>query len=115
MFKSSSNFLTDRFNAVLLLWILFVIFVSCLSLSYCLDCSLQSWGHLLGKGKPFGSLVRDVFCAFVTLPYDVLCWEWYLIVSIPDLCLVPYFNYGLCHIYPSKMASKMTPVFSYLQ
>ena len=31
MFKPSSNFLTDRFKAVLLLWIHFVICVSCLS------------------------------------------------------------------------------------
>ena len=31
MFKPSSNFLTDRFKAVLLVWILFVICVSCLT------------------------------------------------------------------------------------
>ena len=39
---------TDRSKAVLLLWILFVIFVSCLSC--CPVCSLQPFGHLLGKG-----------------------------------------------------------------
>ena len=30
-------------------------------------------------------------CVFVTFPYDILCQMWYLIVSIPDLCLLPYF------------------------
>ena len=29
-------------------------------------------------------------CVFVTFPYDVLSQEWYLIVSIPDLCLLSY-------------------------
>ena len=31
-------------------------------------------------------------CAFVTFPYGVLCQVWYLIVSIPDLCLLSYFK-----------------------
>ena len=29
-------------------------------------------------------------CIFVTFPYGVLAQMWYLIVSIPDLCLLPY-------------------------
>ena len=29
---------------------------------------------------------------FVTCPYGALGWLWYLIVPIPDLCLLPYFN-----------------------
>ena len=41
-------FFSDRSKAVLLLWFLFVIYVSCLSC--CLICSLQPCGHLLGKG-----------------------------------------------------------------
>ena len=31
-------------------------------------------------------------CVFVTYPYGVLGQVWYLIVSIPDLCLLTYFN-----------------------
>ena len=31
-------------------------------------------------------------CVFVTFPYDVLGKVWCLIVSIPDLCLLPYFS-----------------------
>ena len=29
-------------------------------------------------------------CDFVTFTYGVLVQMWYLIVSIPDLCLLPY-------------------------
>ena len=31
-------------------------------------------------------------CVFVTFPYGVLGQAWYLIVSIPDLCLLRYFE-----------------------
>ena len=30
-------------------------------------------------------------CVFVIFPYGVLGQVWYLIVKIPDLCLLPYF------------------------
>ena len=33
------------------------------------------------------------YCLFVTLQYGVLVQVWYLIVSIPDLCLLTYFNH----------------------
>ena len=54
-----------------LLWILFVIYVSCLSCF--LVCSLQPCGHLLGKGWPLGSLVCDVvfLCVFLSLSHVV--------------------------------------------
>ena len=32
-----------------------------------------------------------VSCAFVTFQYGVLGQMWYLIVSYPDICLLPYF------------------------
>ena len=44
------NSFTDRSKAVLLLWILFVICVLRLPLIYCLVCSMQPCGHVLGKG-----------------------------------------------------------------
>ena len=80
----------DISKVVLLLWILFVIYVSCLSLLCCLVCCLQPCGHLLGKGLPLGSLVRLFSCVFVTFPYCVPGPVWYLIVSFPDLCLPLY-------------------------
>ena len=49
VFKPASNLLTDRFKAVLLLWIFFFI-ILCLYLLYCLVCVMQPCGHLLGKG-----------------------------------------------------------------
>ena len=64
--QPSRIFFTDRSKVVLLLWIIFVIYASCLSCF--LVFSLQPWDHLLGKGWPLGSLV------------------------IPDLCLLTYFT-----------------------
>ena len=32
-------------------------------------------------------------CVFVTFPYGDLGQVWYLIVSIPNICLLPYFYY----------------------
>ena len=40
----------DHSKSVLLLWILFVIYVSCLSMLYCRVCSLQPRDNLLGRG-----------------------------------------------------------------
>ena len=34
----------------------------------------------------------DVFLCFVTFRYGVLGQVWYLIVSIPDICYLPYFQ-----------------------
>ena len=54
-----------------------------------LFCLFLAAGHLLGNGCPLGSLVCSVN---VTFPYDVLGQVWYLIVSIPDLRLLSYFD-----------------------
>ena len=74
-----------------LLWILFVICVSCLSC--CLICSLQPciWSTA-GKGLTLALLCVMLSCVFVTIPNAVLGLVWYLIVSIPGLCLLPYFD-----------------------
>ena len=78
-------FLTDRSKAVLISWTIFVIHASCLS---CFRvCSLQHCGHLLGKGRPLGFLVCDVFLCFVTFPCGVLGQAWCLVVSNTDFCL----------------------------
>ena len=67
--------------------LVYVICVSCMSC--CLVCSLQPCGHLLGKGSS---------CAFVTFPYDVLGQVWYLIGSIPAICLISYYVYHSTHL-----------------
>ena len=38
------------------------------------------------------TLVCGVYCEFVTFPIGILGQVWYLIVSIPDLCILTYFN-----------------------
>ena len=60
---------TDRSKAVLLLWIICVIYVLCLS---CFRvCSLLPCGHLLEKGDLL-ALVCDVLLFFVTFPSGVV-------------------------------------------
>ena len=87
MFNASSNFLTGRSQAVLLLWILFV----SLSLSYCPVLSWQPCGHLQGKDWPLGSLCAVMFYSvFISFLYGVLGQVWYLIESIPYLCLLHF-------------------------
>ena len=70
----------------------FVIYVSCLSLLFCLVFSLQPCDHLMGKSWPLGSLVCYVYLCFVIFPYDLSGQVWYLIVSIPHLS----FLYNFC-------------------
>ena len=60
---SRKSIFTGHSEAVLLLWIIFVIYVSCF-----FDCSLQPCGHLLGRGWPLGSLVCDVLLYFCHFP-----------------------------------------------
>ena len=52
-------------------------------------------GHLLGKGWFLALLCVMFSCVFVTFPCDGLCKVWYLIVLIPDLCILPYFTSDL--------------------
>ena len=59
-----------------------------LSLSYCVVCSLQPWGHLLGKGWPLEGLTSLLSCVlcfrvFVAFQWYDLGRVWYLIVLIP--------------------------------
>ena len=62
------NSFTERSKTVLLLWISFVIYVSGLSLLYCVVSSLQPFDRLLEKGWPLGSLVCDVYLCFCDFP-----------------------------------------------
>ena len=53
--ETSLRIVTDLSKVVHLLWIIFVINVSCLSCF--INCSLQACGHLLGKGRLISSPV----------------------------------------------------------
>ena len=54
-------------------------------------CLYVLCGHLLGKGWPLGSRLWCLLwvCHF---PIGILGQVWYLIVSIPDLCILTYFK-----------------------
>ena len=85
------NFFTGCSKAVLLLWIFFLICVSCL---FCyLVCSLQPCGHMLPRAEVLALLCVMFSCVFVTFPYGVLGQVWYLIVSIPDLGFLHFYGY----------------------
>ena len=87
----SSNFLTDRFKLVLLLWILLsLLFVFVFIILLSVSCSIEvaCWE----RADLLAFLYAMFFCLFVIFQYGVLGQVWYLIVSIPDLCLLSYFG-----------------------
>ena len=53
-----------------------------------------------GKRADLLALVDDVYCIFANFPGGILGQVWYLIVSVPDLCLLSYFH-GSC-VYQTK-------------
>ena len=55
--------------------------------------TLQPCCHLLKRDDLLALLYVMFSCIFVTFPYGVLDQVWYLIVLIPDLCLLPYFEF----------------------
>ena len=72
----------EGLQGVLLLWIFFILFCLC-NIVLSVSCSLVviNWDFL--------ALLYVMFsCVFVTFPYGILGQVLYLIVSIPDLCLL---------------------------
>ena len=82
IFKRYSNLSTDSSFVV---HVCYLICVSCLSLSYCLVCSLQvtCWE----KADMLAVLCMMFSCVFVIFHYGVLGVVRYLIASIIDICL----------------------------
>ena len=82
--------LTDRSKAVLLLWIICVIYVFCLSCFHVcslLPCTCWEKADLLAQ-----RLFVTFNCTFVTFTCGILGQVWNLIVSIPDLYPLSYFG-----------------------
>ena len=73
----------ERSKAVLLLWIICVIYLLCLSCFTSVHRCLVV--YLLALDVMFN-------CVFVTVPRGILGQMWYWIVSIPDHCRLPYFT-----------------------
>ena len=53
------------------------------------------YGHLLGKGLPLDSRLWCLTLS-LSLSIDILGQVWYLIVSIPDLSILTYFEQVFC-------------------
>ena len=79
---------------------MWIFFIFCLSLVYCLVCVIQLVVTCWERANIMALLYVMFSCVFVTIRYDVLGQVLYLIVSIPDLCLLAYFalNRGITKI-----------------
>ena len=68
-----------------------------------------------GKGLTSWLLLVMFSCVFVTFPCGILGQQWYLIVLIPDLCSLSYFDFF--HVYhqlgDDKPSRCYTPCESY--
>ena len=62
-------------------------FLSCVCYAFARVCLYVPCGHLLGKGWPLGSRLW-----YLTVRIGILGQVWYLIVSIPGLCTLTYFE-----------------------
>ena len=92
-----SIFFAGLSGAVLLLWVIFVVCVQSFSLLFCLVRSVLPCGRLLGTDL-LALLCVVGCCVFIAFPYVVPSQFWYLIVSIPDLCLPLYIVFCPCFI-----------------
>ena len=64
-----------------------------------------------GKRTDFLALLYVMFsCVSVTFPYAILGQVCYLIVSIPDLCILPYVFGGKCKLIPKDVAAELSPL-----
>ena len=69
------KYFTDRSKAVLLLWIFYVFFLSCVCYASVCVCLFVPCGHLLGKGRPLGSCL---WCITVSLSLS----HWYPVSDV---------------------------------
>ena len=111
MHKPSIHFRADLSKAILLLRILFVICVF-VCLSYFLSV-LSAWRLTASKRADLLAVLYVMFlfsCVLLLSPYDVLGQVWYLIVPIPDLCLLSNFKVTL--LYNLFKCLQITYIFS---
>ena len=80
---------TDRSKAVLLLWIILLFMFRVCRAVLSVHCSLVV--TCCERAGLLTLLYVTFSCDFVTFRCGVLGQMWYLIVSIPDLYLLPYF------------------------
>ena len=90
-FKSPPVFFTDRSKAVLLLWIFYVFICLVFAMSLCASVYMclvvTCW-----ENADLLALVCGVLLWVCHFPIGILGQVWYLVVSIPDLCILTYFE-----------------------
>ena len=81
--------------------------LSCVCYVFVCVCLYVLCGHLLGKGWPLGSHLWCLLWVY-RFPIGILGQVWYLIVSIPDLCTLTYFENACWHREACREISRLT-------
>ena len=79
----------------------FLLFVFRDCLSYCLVSRVVPWSLVVTYWERLTSWLSFMWCIlfFVTFPYGVIRQVWYLIVLIPNICLLRLFNWEKPSLY----------------
>ena len=80
-------------------------------MAYYMVCSSKLFGHLLGNADLLALAYVMFSCNFVTFISGVLGQVWYLIVYIPDICLLPTL---FVNAYQTKLVRSIITVLNYL-
>ena len=90
-FNPPVKYFADRSGALLLLWIFYVLVLSCVCYVFVHVCLCVLCGHLLGKGWPLGS---RLWCLTVSLSLSHWCPGSGVELDCihPDLCTLTYFK-----------------------
>ena len=88
-FRPPLGYFTERFGRCFFCGP-FVFFLSCVCCAFVYVCLLAPCGRLLGAGLL--ALVCGVSLCVCHFHIGILGQVWYLIVSIPDLCILTYFK-----------------------
>ena len=73
-----------------------------------MSCSL--WSPAGERADFLDLLYVMVSCIFVAFPCSILGQVWYLIVWIPDYCLLSYLVGGKCKLTPKEVAAELSPL-----
>ena len=88
---------------------LFVIYVSRLSLLYLLSCLfLKLCDHCWERTDLLALLCAMFPCVFVTFPYGASGQVWYLILSIPERCLLYFYEFKKVSEYDQEIPQSHT-------
>ena len=77
-------------DTVVLYFVFVFVILSCLF--------LEALWSPAGEGLTSWRSCMRCFLVICYFPFIVLCKVWYLILSIAELCLIPYLNQDLCKI-----------------